>query len=286
MQENSKTPLIAGGIAAVVAIVAGAYLWLREPPVEPTPIEPESVVETPPASYPIPETAPSVPLPELTESDPAMLVALARLFPAQSIEQFLVQQNIVRNVVVSVDNLPRRKVAERLRPVKRIGGQFVVAGSEDARVLSEENYVRYQPFVQVVKATDMNQVAALYFEFYPLFQQAYADLGYPDGYFNNRLVEVIDHLLETPDVAGPIRLTQPGVLYEFADPKLESLSAGQKMLIRVGKANAAVLKTKLRELRAAVSRQSDSLPVDSLPGDSAPAPDAAIEPPTLEPSAR
>jgi len=258
MQEESKTPLIVGGLVAAAAIIAGAYFWLREPPPEPIPVEPEPVVEEPPASYPVPATAPSEPLPELGESDPAISAALKRLFSMQAIEQFLVDQNIVRNIVVTVDNLPRKKVAERLRPVKRIAGQFAVAGPEEARVLSEDNYDRYQPFVQIVQATDMNQLAALYFEFYPLFQQAYADLGYPDGYFNNRLVEVIDHLLDTPDVAGPIKLRQPGVLFEYADPKLEALSAGQKMLIRVGKANAAVLKTKLRDLREAVARKSES----------------------------
>jgi len=43
------------------------------------------------------------------------------------------------------------------------------------------------------------------------------------------------------------------VLYEFADPKLESLSAGQKLLLRVGKANRDKLKSKLQELRQAVT---------------------------------
>ncbi|HKE94098.1 MAG TPA: DUF3014 domain-containing protein, partial [Povalibacter sp.] len=97
---------------------------------------------------------------------------------------------------------------------------------------------------------------ALYKHFYPLFQQAYTELGYPDGYFNNRLVEVIDHLLETPEVTGPIRLTQPGVLYQFADPALEERSAGQKLLIRMGSDNAAALKLKLRELRREIAKQS------------------------------
>ena len=66
-----------------------------------------------------------------------------------------------------------------------------------------------------------------YRHFYPLFQQAYVDLGYPDGYFNDRLVEVIDHLLATPDVAGPIKLTQPSVFYQYADPSIEERSAGR-----------------------------------------------------------
>ena len=79
-----------------------------------------------------------------------------------------------------------------------------------------------------MKNADAAQVASVYKHFYPLFQQAYVDLGYPDGYFNDRLVEVIDHLLATPEVAGPIKLTQPGVFYQYADPSIEERSAGQK----------------------------------------------------------
>ena len=64
------------------------------------------------------------------------------------------------------------------------------------------------------------------------------------------MIEVIDHLLETPEIPGPVALTRPGVLYEYADPGIESRSAGQKALIRMGGENANAIKTKLRELRA------------------------------------
>jgi hypothetical protein len=66
-------------------------------------------------------------------------------------------------------------------------------------------------------------------------------------------VEVIDHLLATPEAPGPIRLAQPKVLYEFADPALEELSAGQKMMLRIGKGNRERIKAKLREIRAAIA---------------------------------
>jgi hypothetical protein len=80
-------------------------------------------------------------------------------------------------------------------------------------------------------------------------------LGYPDGYFNDRLVEVIDHLLATPDVTAPIQLKRPSVNFEYVDPELENLSSGQKLLVRMGSANAAIVKGKLRELRQAIAKQ-------------------------------
>jgi len=109
--------------------------------------------------------------------------------------------------------------------------------------------------VDLVRSLDEQQLMAIYTRYYPLFQDAYANLGHPPQYFNDRLVEVIDHLLATPDVKGPIKLTQPNVLFEYADPKLEALSAGQKVLIRMGSANATVVKDKLRALRAKLVQQ-------------------------------
>jgi hypothetical protein len=103
-----------------------------------------------------------------------------------------------------------------------------------------------------VQNTDTTQLTTFYFRYYPLFQQAYEDLGYPNAYFNDRVVEVIDHLLATPDVKGPITLVQPKVFYEFADQKLENRSAGQKLMIRIGPQNAAALKKKLRDIRTLI----------------------------------
>ncbi|MDH3265612.1 MAG: DUF3014 domain-containing protein, partial [Gammaproteobacteria bacterium] len=89
----------------------------------------------------------------------------------------------------------------------------------------------------------------------PAFQKAYVRLGYPDGYFNDRVIEVIDHLLETPQPQQPIQLTRPRVLYEFADADLETLSSGQKLLLRIGDEHAGVLRNILVDFRAQIASQ-------------------------------
>jgi hypothetical protein len=116
--------------------------------------------------------------------------------------------------------------------------------------------VRYIPYnagakamVGLLSGADLVELADVYRRFYPLFQSAYVDLGYPDGYFNDRLVEVIDHLLETPEISDPVSLTRPHVLYEFADPELEGLSSGQKLLLRMGAEHRSRVKQALREFR-------------------------------------
>ena len=87
---------------------------------------------------------------------------------------------------------------------------------------------------------------------YPLFQQAYLQMGYADGEFNQRLAAVIDELLATPEVSDPVNLMKPEAFFLFTDPDLEALSAGQKILLRMGSANAARVKSKLSEIRDAL----------------------------------
>ena len=224
---------------------------VAEPGVE---AEDKAKVENP-MPAPEPEAAP---LPKLKESDPAVREGLVTVFGEKPVAQYLVPQEVIRRFVVTVDNLPRKKIAVELRPVKMPSGEFAASSGGDSVVLDRENFARYAPLVQAVQAADAKQLVALYRRFYPLFQESYENLGYPSAYFNDRVVQVIDHLLQTPDIKGPIKLVQPSVYYQFADPALESRSAGQKLLIRMGSDNAAKIKAKLREVRTEVAANDDN----------------------------
>ncbi len=261
LEEASRRKLLwlAGAVVAA-AIAAGGWYWYAgraHPVAELPPVRPAQPQPAPSAapsiSHPVPgEGASAGALPSLNDSDPVVRDSLVGVFGRAPIEQFLVPQNIIRHIVVTVDNLSRRKVAVELRPVKPTAGQTVVAGRADMTTLGEANFERYAPLAKAVQGTDAKALAVVYERLYPLFQQAYEDLGYPGKYFNDRLVEVIDHLLQTPEVAAPIPLLQPKVFWEYADASLESRSAGQKLLIRMGPQNARIIKTKLREFRAQI----------------------------------
>lgn len=254
------------GIGAALAVGAGLYLargYFAEepleqqaPPVEPAPPPAEDTVQHP---VPPPEAAEPAaePLPSLAESDPSLQSALSVVLGQEAVAKYLVPDGIVRRFVASIDNLPRKKVALQVRPVAGAPGTFMAAGTEEELTLNEENFARYDAYVQLIGAADPKQLAQVYLRFYPLMQESYEGLGYPNRYFNDRMVEVIDHLIATPDVTGPIRLTQPHVFYEFADPRLEGLSAGQKTLIRMGSANAAVVKKKLAAVRREITQKKE-----------------------------
>jgi Protein of unknown function (DUF3014) len=249
--------LIAIVIAAALAV--GGWYWYgarqhaaapapAAPPAPPAPVSTEGQI-----AHPLPaEPAGAAALPALNDSDQVARDSLVGVLGRAAVEQFLVPQNIVRHIVVTVDNLPRHRVAVDLRPVKPTPGQTVTSAQGDMTTLGEANFARYAPLVRVVQSTDVRALAVVYERLYPLFQQAYEDLGYPGKYFNDRLVEVIDQLLQTPEVPAPIPLVQPKVFWEYADADLENRSAGQKLLIRMGPANARVIKAKLREFRAEI----------------------------------
>jgi len=252
----------------LAAGAAGAlwYYWVQtnepapEPVLLPRPVA-QPPLPVPEPVYPLPEPTPRaqrpelVPLPPLDQSDDYFKLALADIFGG-SIEDMLARSGVIERIVATVDNLPRSQVADRIRPLDRLGGQFVVDGQDDSGEynINRGNYARYDALVELVAGADPAELAEVYRRFYPLFQKSYVDLGYPDGYFNDRLVEVIDHLLETPDIDDSVMLVRPHVLYEFADPDLQGRSSGQKLLLRIGSEHRARIKQALREFREIATR--------------------------------
>ena len=218
--------------------------------VQPLPVEPEQTVPRPPEDE-LPR------LPPLDDSDAAARVALVELAGPATIDRLLVPDALIRKIVVTVDNLTSKKLAMRMRAVRAVPGSFVVAGAEQGTLfIDARNFARYDPFVAAVDAVDPAGFADAYTRFYPLLQEAYQEIAAPGRQFHTRLLEVLDHLLATPVVPGPIELTRPHVFYEYADPSIETLSVGQKALIRMGPEHASSLKSKLEAVRAELAARS------------------------------
>lgn len=253
-------------LLAVGAAAALGYYWfgIRTQPVEPPPVEPldETVEERHPPGpiHPLEPLGPAergdrdlVPLPSLSDSDAWFRLELINLF-GQGLDDLLASDLVIERVVATIDNLPRSHVAERMRPVGRLPTNLVADATDDESFfLSPANFERYTGLVEMLAMADMDEISDAYRRYYPLLQEAYVSLGYPNGYFNDRVVEVIDHLLETPEIKGQIRLVRPHVLYEYADPGIEALSSGQKLLIRMGNENAARIRQSLIELRSRIA---------------------------------
>ncbi|MEO8467456.1 MAG: DUF3014 domain-containing protein [Gammaproteobacteria bacterium] len=246
--------------AGVVLIVGGIGLYFlrgsETPSLDPVAVKPpvaEPIAQEEPAA-PVSTQPPerSLPLPKLNESDAEVVGGLTELLGQDAIMQFLVPERLIRNVVVTIDNAPRQQLALSQRPIKQTPSAFITAGADETLTLSPQNYARYAPFIAIVRRLDTKTLVSLYRGLQPLFQQAYEELGHPNSVFHTRLLEVIRHLIATPDAPLEVKLVQPSVQYKYADERLEKLSAGQKVLIRMGRDNATVVKAKLRELEAAL----------------------------------
>lgn len=251
------TKKVLGSLLLVILLSIAAFaffLWLEGPTYRP-PLSAPSDIPPPPIAtiepeirYPVLEKV-EEPLPPLNRSDSTALAALAEVVGKKAVKQFFAPQEVIRRMVVTIDNLPREVISAQLQPTMPVGGQLRTAGAGETVTLAQANFERYTPFVRLAERVDVHKLSAAYTRLYPLFQEAYRDLGYPKGYFNDRLVAVIDHMLAAPQIEGPIALVRPHVFYKFADPELESRSAGHKLMLRIGNQNAARVKNKLREIR-------------------------------------
>ena len=233
------------------ALPSTAAVAPAEPAAAPTPAPPaEPVIEHPIEAVKPPEAPPPI---ALDDSDGPIAAAIGHLLGDDRLRTWFHGDALVRRFVATVDNLSRPTVAMKVRSLRPVPGAFEVVRDGDAITVTAGNAERYAPYVQALERIDAKQLAGVYLRFYPLFQKAYEELGYPKAYFNDRLVASIDHMLAAPEPSAPPRLTQPKVLYEFEDPQLEALSAGQKAMLRLGPDNERRVKAKLRALRAEIT---------------------------------
>lgn len=258
---------------AVLAIAIAAVLWWQSrSPAPPAPEAAPSVARAPAPAASVAGSEPAVRYPiepaaaERSASPPDVASTLDDLFGSRVVKSTFQLDDFARRFVATVDNLGRSTASPRLWPVNPAPGHLLVDAAADGSgaSISTANAARYAPFVTLIEGVDLGRAVAAYTRLYPLFQHAYEELGYPKRYFNDRLVEVLDRLLVTPEpssppnihlpaINGPSQPERPWLLYEFDDPALQSLTAGQKILVRMGVANERRVKARLVELRGLIT---------------------------------
>jgi len=257
----NQSVVLTGAAVLAVAGIFGVYYWYDHRAAE---APAAAVAPAPPAPAPQAraDAGPEHPMDDsgadhttpLDQSDAPLLDALSHVSGWNSgVLRLLLPGNLIRHIVATVDALPREKLPAAALPTRPVPGSFRVSPLGNGSAIASANARRYEPFVNAAGALDMAALAGVYRHYYPLFQQAYRELGYPKANFNDRLVEVVDELLDAPDPAEPIAVAAPGVMYHYVDADLEALSAGQKILVRMGPANEKIVKARLAEFRKAIA---------------------------------
>ncbi|WNO61989.1 DUF3014 domain-containing protein [Rheinheimera sp. MMS21-TC3] len=188
------------------------------------------------------------PLPTLDTSDTEIKQQIFNLDWQPGLASLIVTEQMVRNFVVQVDNIALGQLVKG-HPILQPLDQRFIGAKKPPYQLDSANFARYKPYLDLLESVSAAEVLASLQRFEPLAEEAFAELGYPDASFKQRVISAIDVLLQTPEVDYPIALERPSVMYTFADPRLEALPAPQKMLLRMGPENQKRLKAILRQYR-------------------------------------
>jgi hypothetical protein len=188
-----------------------------------------------------------LPLPPLPDTDPLVRQLVSRLSSHPKVVAWFTTGQLIRNFTVVVLNIAEGQTpAPHLRAVP-VAGTFIVDARSGVPVIDPRSYRRYDEYADAIAALDAQGTARLYATLKPRIREAAGELGHPDD-FDAVFERAIAELLKTPVIDGPVALTSKGLQYEFADPRLASLTAAQRQFLRMGPRNVQAIQAKLREI--------------------------------------
>lgn len=240
-------------IEAPVPIAPAAVERIVEPTAllptinEPAPAVVQTIVEKPVAPAVIEEV---VELPTLNLSDAFVLTRLGALETGATLLELLTSEELIRRFVVFVENVSQGSLPQLEYPVRRLQQPMAVR-EVDANLFEMQtvSYQRYTPLIDALTAVDPDQAVAIYRILRPLFQESFAEIGYPNRSFDEVLIRAIDNVVGAQTAEGPFQLVKPKVMYVYADAGIESMTPVEKQLLRMGPQNAEKLKSALAQYR-------------------------------------
>lgn len=244
---------------AAAAAIAAYFAFRRQAPEQKAAAPP--AVQATESAVPLGGEAAPIAVPPLDQSDPVVADLVRKLSSHPRVAAWLTTKGLVRNFTAVVLRIADGKTPAKLLQPLRPDGPFRVTDRDDGIYLDSRSYDRYNSLAEAVASIDAQGSASLYATLKPRIEEAYRELGQPEGSFDRTLERALVSLLETPVRGGPVRL-QPhgGTGYAFADPRDEGLTAAQKQLLRMGPANAHIVQTKLREIALALGIPPQRLP--------------------------
>jgi Protein of unknown function (DUF3014) len=258
-RERTTGPWPLLTILVAIAVLVGAYYFVRSR--RPAPTTPAAAAEPAPAPPAAPLGSNPFPadVPPLDASDPFVRQWLPRLSSHPRVAVWLTTDGLIRNFVTVTSNIAEGATpAGRLRVLKPTA-TFQVRSRGNAVEIDPRSYARYDGLAAALDSLDRTGTSQLYATLKPRIEEAHAELG-GAGSFDRTLERAIVVLLETPVRDGPIAVEPHGIGYRYADPRLEGLSAAQRHLLRMGPANARLVKQSLRELAIALGIPASRLP--------------------------
>jgi hypothetical protein len=252
--------LVASGLVIVLAVAA--FFFLRREPAQapPAAVAPPAAppVASPP-ERPLGADVTPIELPPLDQTDALVRRLVGAVSSHPSVAAWLATDGLIRNFVVSVENISTgRTPARHLRALRPTGPFRVVARGEQI-VADSRSYERYSAIAGAVQSIDAVGAARVYSTLKPRIEDAYRELGHQES-FDRALERAIVALLQVPVLQEDVALAEKGALYVYEDPRIERLTAAQKQLARMGPRNVRIIRARLRDVALELGMPPERLP--------------------------
>jgi hypothetical protein len=221
------------GASGVIVVALLALWWMSRSQPKPTAPAPTQATDVAIGSN-RPKRQPMT-LPSLSASDALLRDLVSALSRHPLVARFLATDGIVRNTVLAVEQIGDGRTPAVPLNVWRPDSRLAVDGT--AGRLDPRTYSRWDPATQSLLSINPRDAAQLYVNVKPLFDEAYRDLGHPNGDFDESIVRALQTLKETPAVTGEPELIRRSGYYEHADPALRALRPVQKQFLLIGPDN-------------------------------------------------
>jgi len=190
-------------------------------------------------------------LPALENSDTALFKHLSMLLSSVRLS-LLKDDQFLRKFVLQVDNASQGNLIYQHSPLVGPKTYFEVEQKDGHFYVDKKSYERYNVYGDLAASIDTSLLVAFYRFYEPLLDEAYSELGYPEGSFRGALIQAIDQALAAPVIDADIELKQPEANYTYTDEALESLNMVQKQLLRMGPENIQKIQSALLAFKARV----------------------------------
>ena len=250
--STSRWVILAAGVAIAGTLLA--VWWMsraQPPPVTPAPAPASEAARTPAR----PQRQP-MELPPLPQSDAMLRELVATLSRHPLLARIVAQKAPVRAITLAIVQIGDGRVPITPLAALRTGQPVTIDGGSIGRV-DVATYARWNTAVRALLQVNAADAARAYVNVKPLFDEAYRELGYPGGDFDDAIVRAIRMLASTPEPkSDPILLARPAY-FEHDNAALRALPPVQKQFLLTGPEHRQQIQGWLRRFAATLDLKID-----------------------------
>jgi hypothetical protein len=248
-------------LVAILLIVAAVFVarrWML-PSDAPPAMRPPGTEQAQPKALGAP--AAEVELPPLAEMDPFLRTLLGTLSARPELGRWLTIDDLTGHIASAIDQLARGISPAQDAKVIAPSTPFTAVTRNGRLFIAPASYSRYDGLAATVGSLDPSSVARIYTIIRPRLIEVSEFIGRGDSNLDGKVEAAIVLLLQTPSTGETVELVPGrGNTYAYADARLESLKPAQKHLLRMGPANARIVKDKIRAIASELGMAEATLP--------------------------